>query len=63
MADKTKSQNKPGRNDDRACGKARKKVQKKNGAGTTGRTIGGYTPTKLAIREYKRAHGHLPSDD
>jgi hypothetical protein len=63
MAEKTKSQNKPGRNDDRKSGKAPKKHPRKNGAGTTGRTIGGYTPTKLAIREYKRAHGHLPSDD
>jgi hypothetical protein len=49
---------KTGRNDNRACGKAAKKNPKKNGAGTTGRTVGGYTPEKIAARAFKRMHGH-----
>jgi hypothetical protein len=49
---------KTGRNDNRACGKAAKKHPKKNGAGTTGRTIGGYKPEKIASRAFKRMHGH-----
>ena len=61
MAEKTKKTG-SGTTSDRKSGKAAKKNPKRNGAGTTGRTIGGYTPAKLAIREYKRAHGHLPTD-
>ena len=38
---------------DRANGKARKKNPKK--PRKTGRTIGGYSPTKLAIRAKKRS--------
>ncbi len=40
------------RNSDRQCGKAWKKI--KNKQRKTGRTIGGYSPAKLKIREYKR---------
>jgi hypothetical protein len=40
------------RNSDRKCGKAWKKIKKKQRK--TGRTIGGYSPAKLKIREYKR---------
>jgi hypothetical protein len=40
------------RNSDRKCGKAWKKIKKKQR--NTGRTIGGYSPAKLKIREYKR---------
>ena len=40
------------RNDDRANGKAWKKKPKKNKS--TGKTIDGYSPAKLAIRKAKR---------
>jgi hypothetical protein len=40
------------KNSDRKCGKAWKKIKKKQRK--TGRTIGGYSPAKLKIREYKR---------
>jgi hypothetical protein len=40
------------RNDNRKCGKAWKKNPRKQSK--TGRTIGGYSPAKLKIREYKR---------
>lgn len=56
MAEKTKTTG----SSDRKSGKAPKKHPRKNGAGTTGRTTGGYTPLKLDQRAYKRAHGHLP---
>lgn len=49
---------KTGRNDNRACGKAAKKHPQPNGKGRTGRTIGGYTPEKIAARAFKRMHGH-----
>jgi hypothetical protein len=39
-------------NTDRKCGKAWKKRKKKQRK--TGRTIGGYLPSKLRIRELKR---------
>ena len=54
----SKTQTKTGRNDNRACGKAAKKNPRPNGQGTTGRTIGGYTPAKIAKRAFKRQYGH-----
>jgi hypothetical protein len=47
------------RNDNRKCGKAWKKNPRKQRK--TGRTIGGYSPAKLKIREYKR-HNPIESD-
>ena len=40
------------RNDNRKCGKAWKQNPRKQRK--TGRTIGGYSPAKIKIREYKR---------
>jgi hypothetical protein len=47
------------RNDNRKCGKAWKKKPRKQRK--TGRTIGGYSPAKLKIREYKRQN-YIESD-
>lgn len=48
------------RNNDRKCGKAWKKKPRKQRK--TGRTIGGYSPTKLKIREQKRyEYKHTPN--
>jgi hypothetical protein len=49
------------RNDNRKCGKAWKKSPRKQRK--TGRTIGGYSPAKLKIREQKRAYvkTHTPN--
>jgi hypothetical protein len=47
-------------NTDRKCGKAWKKNPRKQRK--TGRTIGGYSPAKLKIREQKRYdHKHTPN--
>ena len=46
------------RNDNRKCGKAWKKKPRKQRK--TGRTIGGYSPAKLKIREYKRKNYVAP---
>jgi hypothetical protein len=40
------------RNDNRKCGKAWKKKPRKQRK--TGRTVGGYSPTKINIRKQKR---------
>lgn len=51
--------NKPGSgqtNSDRKCGKASKKNPKQSDHGKTGRTVGGYSPSKLAIRAEKRSY-------
>jgi len=50
------------RNDNRKCGKAWKKNPRKQRK--TGRTIGGYSPAKLKIREQKRAYlkTHTPNE-
>jgi hypothetical protein len=45
-------------NTDRKCGKAWKKRKKKQRK--TGRTIGGYLPSKLRIRELKRQNYIAP---
>lgn len=42
------------RNDDRRCGKAWKKRPKKSNQGATGRTVKGYSPSKLELRAKKR---------
>jgi hypothetical protein len=49
------------RNDNRKCGKAWKKNARKQRK--TGRTVGGYSPAKLKIREQKRAYikTHTPN--
>ena len=48
------------RNDNRKCGKAWKKNPRKQRK--TGRTIGGYSPAKLNIREQKRYnYKHTPN--
>jgi hypothetical protein len=48
------------RNSDRKCGKAWKKKPRKQRK--TGRTIGGYSLTKLKIREQKRyEYKHTPN--
>ena len=49
------------RNDNRKCGKAWKKKPGKQRK--TGRTIGGYTPAKLKIREYKRQNYVAPASE
>jgi hypothetical protein len=49
------------RNDNRKCGKAWKKKPRKQRK--TGRTIGGYTPAKLKIREYKRQNYVAPASE
>jgi len=46
-------------NSDRKCGKAWKKRKKKQRK--TGRTIGGYLPSKLRIRELKRQNYIAPA--
>ena len=50
------------RNDNRNCGKAWKKNPRKQRK--TNRTIGGYSPSKLKIREQKRAYvkTHTPNE-
>ncbi len=50
------------RNDNRKCGKAWKKNPGKQRK--TGRTIGGYSPAKLKIREQRRAYvkTHTPNE-
>ena len=45
------------RNDNRKCGKAWKKKPRKQRK--TGRTIGGYTPSKLKMREQKRLQPYV----
>ena len=49
------------RNDNRKCGKAWKKKPRKQRK--TGRTIGGYSPEKLKIREYKRKNYVAPASE
>jgi hypothetical protein len=50
------------RNDNRKCGKAWKKKPHKQRK--TNRTIGGYSPAKLKIREQRRAYvkTHTPNE-
>ena len=50
------------RNDNRKCGKAWKKNPRKQRK--TGRTVGGYSPAKLKIREQRRAYvkTHTPNE-
>jgi hypothetical protein len=50
------------RNDNRKCGKAYKQRPRKQPK--TGRTIGGYSPAKLKIREQRRAYvkTHTPNE-
>jgi hypothetical protein len=48
-------------NTDRKCGKAWKKRKKKQRK--TGRTIGGYLPSKLRIRELKRQNYIAPAEE
>ena len=50
------------RNDNRKCGKAWKQKPRKQRK--TGRTVGGYSPAKLKIREQKRAYvkTHTPNE-
>lgn len=54
MAKRRKSSGGGSTNSDRKCGKAFKKNPKKPNQGATGRTVGGYSPAKLAIRAAKR---------
>ena len=50
------------RNDNRKCGKAFKKRPRKQRK--TGRTVGGYSPAKLKIRELKRQQVYIaPKED
>lgn len=50
------------RNDNRKCGKAWKKNPRKQRK--TGRTIGGYSPAKLRLRELKRQQPYVaPKED
>lgn len=50
------------RNDNRKCGKAWKKNPHKQRK--TGRTIGGYSPAKLKMRELKRQQPYIaPKED
>jgi hypothetical protein len=58
---KGKSKSGGSRNDNRKCGKAFKQRPRKQRK--TGRTIGGYSPAKLKIREQKRAYvkTHTPN--
>jgi hypothetical protein len=46
------------RNDNRKCGKAWKKKPRKQRK--TGRTVGGYSPTKINIRKQKRLQPYIP---
>lgn len=48
---------KHGANDDRKNGKAKKKHPRTGNEGTTGRTVGGYTPAKAEFRAAKRRLG------
>ncbi len=50
------------RNDNRKCGKAWKKNPRKQRK--TGRTVGGYSPAKLQIREQRRVYvkTHTPNE-
>lgn len=43
-------------NSDRKCGKSFKQNPKTSDHGKTGRTVGGYSPEKLAIRAEKRSN-------
>lgn len=43
-----------GRNSDRKCGKASKKHPKTGREGANGKTVGGYSPSKLEIRAIVR---------
>jgi hypothetical protein len=54
---KGKSKSGGTRNDNRKCGKAWKKNPRKQRK--TGRTIGGYSPAKLKIRELKRQQVYI----
>jgi hypothetical protein len=45
------------RNDNRKCGKAWKKKARKQRK--TGRTVGGYSPTKINIRKQKRLQPYI----
>lgn len=49
------------RNDNRKCGKAWKKNPRK--PRKTGRTIGGYSPAKLRLRELKRQQPYVASKE
>jgi hypothetical protein len=49
------------RNDNRKCGKAYKQRPRKQRK--TGRTIGGYSPAKLKIREHKRQNYVAPASE
>jgi len=53
MGKRSKSKSGGGRNDDRPSGKAWKKTKGINKI--TGKTIGGYSPAKIAIRAQKRS--------
>ncbi len=50
------------RNDNRKCGKSWKQKPRKQRK--TGRTVGGYSPAKLKIREQRRAYvkSHTPNE-
>ena len=52
-------QQKTGRNDNRASGKAAKKNPKPNNYGANGKTVGGYSPAKLEERALKRKYANL----
>jgi len=59
---KGKSKSGGSRNDNRKCGKAYKQRPRKQRK--TGRTIGGYSPAKLKIRELKRQQVYIsPKED
>ena len=58
---KGKSKSGGSRNDNRKCGKAFKQRPRKQRK--TGRTIGGYSPAKLKIREYKRQNYVAPASE
>ena len=59
MGKKSRSSGGGQTNSDRKCGKAWKKRPKKPNQGATGRTIGGYTPTKIELRAKKREANSL----
>lgn len=61
MGKQQKPKTKPNTGSDRACGKARKQNPKPNNYGANGKTKGGYSPAKLAIREAKRRG--IPQED
>jgi hypothetical protein len=54
---KGKSKSGGSRNDNRKCGKAWKKKPRKQRK--TGRTVGGYSPTKINIRKQKRLQPYI----